>query len=45
MLSLAECSNISDIGIQRLSQLKYLTKLNLLGCVKIEDEGIKTLAK
>ena len=41
VLSLAECRNLSDQGLAKLKELKYLRKLNLLGCTKIEDEGIK----
>ena len=45
VLSLSECRNFSDIGLEKLTQLKYLQKLNLLWCTKIEDEGLSTLSK
>ena len=44
VLSLAECRNVSDVGISKLAELKYLKKLNLLGCTKIEDEGVKMIS-
>ena len=45
MLSLSECRNLSDTGVAKLSQLKYLRKLDLLGCSKIEDEGLRSIGK
>ena len=45
VLSLSECRNLSDVGIAKLSQLKYLRKLDLLGCSKIEDEGLRSIGK
>lgn len=45
VLSLAECRNFSDAGIESLSQLQFLEKLNLLWCTKIEDEGLNLIAK
>ena len=44
VLSLAECRNLSDQGLQKLSQLRYLKKLSLLWCNKIEDEGLSFVA-
>jgi len=44
VLSLAECRNLSDSGIVKLKELKYLRKLNLLGCTKVEDEGLKHIS-
>jgi len=32
VLSLAECRNFSDVGIEKLKEIRFLTKLNLLGC-------------
>ena len=40
-MSLAECRNFSDVGIFKLKELKFLKKLNLLGCTKVEDEGLR----
>ena len=45
MLSVAECRNLSDVGMAKLKELKYIKKLNLLWCTKIEDEGLKSIAK
>jgi len=45
VLSLAECRNITDTGISHFKNLKYLTKICLLGCSTVKDEGVKELAK
>ena len=45
VLSLAECRNLSDVGLAKLNQLKYLKRLSLLWCTKIEDEGLKSITK
>ena len=45
VLSVAECRNLSDIGLAKLKELKYIKKLNLLWCTKIEDDGLKSIAK
>lgn len=45
VLSVAECRNLSDVGMAKLKELKYIKKLNLLWCTKIEDEGLKSIAK
>ncbi len=39
-LSFSECRNITSSSVSILRQLKKLRFLNLLGSVKIEDEGI-----
>jgi len=44
VLSLAECKNLSDEGLSHIVHLKYLSKIILLGCLKIKDEGIKEIA-
>ena len=42
-LSMTECRNITDTGIAKITELKYLRCLNLLGCVKIEDDSCKSI--
>jgi len=44
VLSLAECRNISDEGVAKLGELKFINKLNFLGCAKIDDVGAKSIA-
>lgn len=44
ILSLSECRNISDGGLSKITELKYLRRLNLLGCIKLEDEGLRCIA-
>ena len=34
-----------DLTIYSLKALKYLTKVNLLGCLNVKDDGVKDLAK
>jgi len=41
VLSLAECKNFSDLGLQKMKELKFIKSLNLLGCTRIEDAGVK----
>ena len=43
VLSLSECRNVTDMGMRKLTELRYLRKLNVLGCIKIEDEGVKSI--
>ena len=45
ILSVAECRNLSDTGLAKLKELKYIKKLNLLWCTKIEDEGLKQISQ
>lgn len=45
MISLAECRNIYDAGVTHLSHLKYLTKVILLGCANVKDDGIKDISR
>ena len=45
VISLAECKGILDEGIKPLTQLKYLSKVILLGCLNIKNTGIKELAE
>ena len=45
MLSLAECRNITNVGIVRLSKLTLLRRLCLLGCANFNDEGLIDLLK
>lgn len=45
MLSLSECRNFSDVGLEKISQIKFLRKLNLLWCTKIEDMGLNHICK
>jgi len=42
-ISLAECRNITDVGIQALQKCVCLQKLCLLGCPNIKDEGAISL--
>jgi hypothetical protein len=44
VLSLSECRSISDGGLSKITELRYLNKLNLLGCIKLEDEGLRCIA-
>lgn len=44
VLSLAECRNITNDGVAKLEELKYINKLNFLGCTKIDDTGAKFIA-
>ena len=44
VLSLAECRNITNDGVARLEELRFITKLNFLGCTKIDDVGAKSIA-
>ena len=44
VLSLAECRNITNDGVAKLEELKYINKLNFLGCTKIDDAGAKFIA-
>jgi len=44
ILSLAECKGLSDDGIVHIVNLKYLSKVILLGCLNIKDQGIKEIA-
>lgn len=37
VLSLAECKGLSDDGIVHIINLKYLSKVILLGCLNIKD--------
>lgn len=43
VLSLSECRNVTDLGIKKVTELRYLRKLDVLGCIKIEDEGVKAI--
>lgn len=45
VISLAECKGILDEGIKPLTELKYLSKVILLGCLNIKDTGIRELAE
>jgi len=45
VLSLAECKNISDLGVGHLRHLQYLSKLVLLGCMNIKDAGIREISR
>ena len=45
LLSLAECKGLTDEGISHIIHLKYLSKVILLGCLNIKDNGIKELAQ
>lgn len=45
VLSLSECRNFSDAGLEKLGQMKFLKKLNLLWCTKIEDQGLNHIWK
>ena len=45
VLSMAECRNINDAGVVYLKKCKFLTRLVLLGCFNIKDEGAKELAR
>jgi hypothetical protein len=41
VISFAECKSLNDVGVPFLSELKYLTKIVMLGCMNIKDEQIK----
>jgi len=43
VISLAECRHVTDDGIIRLGKCKFLSKLCLLGCANLKDEGISKL--
>jgi hypothetical protein len=45
VLSLAECKNFSEDGLKKLIEIKFIKKLNLLGCTKIEDESLQTISQ
>lgn len=45
VISLAECRNISDTGVSHLKNLKYLSRVILLGCLNVKDDGVKDLAR
>ncbi|CDW83611.1 UNKNOWN [Stylonychia lemnae] len=44
VISLAECKNINDAGINHLKNLRYLHKVILLGCFNVKDDGVHELA-
>jgi hypothetical protein len=44
-LNLSGCNNITDEGLQQLTQLKNLTTLDLSGCKQITDGGLNNLAQ
>ena len=44
VLSLAECKNISDSCLVHIKALRYLSKLVLLGCMNVKDDGIREVA-
>lgn len=44
-LSMQECRNITDEGITKMTELHYLRELNMLGCIKLEDEGLRAIAR
>ena len=44
LISLAECKNLTDVGVAYLKNLKYLQKVILLGCMNVKDAGIKEIA-
>ena len=43
VISLAECRHVTDDGVIRLGKCKFLSKLCLLGCANLKDEGISKL--
>lgn len=44
VISLAECKNVTDAGMIHLKNLKFLSKVILLGCMSIKDAGVKEIA-
>jgi len=40
VLSLSECRNIRCPSLASIKKLRKLRRLNLLGCVNVQDEGI-----
>jgi hypothetical protein len=45
VISLLECRNLEDGGINYLTKCLYLKKVILLGCLLIKDSGVIPLAK
>lgn len=45
VISLAECRNITDRGVQYLAKCTFLHSVCLLGCANVKDEGVISLAK
>jgi hypothetical protein len=45
VISLAECRNIYDAGVTHLKNLKYLTRVVLLGCSNVKDDSVKELSR
>ena len=45
VLSLSECKSITDAGVAHLFQLQYLSKIVLLGCMNIKDQGVRDICR
>lgn len=45
VISLAECRNITDAGVQPLAKCSFLEKVCLLGCANVKDEGVIGLVR
>lgn len=42
-ISLSECRNIECSDLEQFKVMKNLTRINLLGCVNVHDQGVRHL--